>query len=176
MTIEMGKYRARVTDYGVTRSTGGQQHPTVFVTGKLTGRVGADGEVIPCPPETRTYTKAITPKTIDWLISDLKEIGYDRPGFKYLDPEVPGAVDLFDREITMVCDHESYEGSTRERWSIFREPARKKVARDELDRLDARFADELRKGFGPGKPAAEPESGPDSDEPGSEPDTDDVVF
>src|SRR5436305_14882406 len=100
MQIEQGNYRGRIGDYGVYQSTAGQQHPPVFVTSGLTGRYDpATGELGPCPPETRTYTKAITSKTIDWVLADLKAIGFDRDGFRYLDPEVPGAVNLFDKEV-----------------------------------------------------------------------------
>jgi hypothetical protein len=149
MPFEPGDYRGRIVDYGVYQSTVGQQHPTVFVTFDVIGRYdpGTD-ELGSCPPGTRTYSKAITPKTIDWVLADLRAVGFDKDGFTYLDPEVPGAVNLFDREIDVVCDHESYDGSVRERWSIYREPARKRVARGDLEQLDAQFADKLRKAFG----------------------------
>ena len=167
MLLDKGRYRGRISDYGVYQSTAGQQHPTVFVSVELTGRYDpATGQLVPCPAETRTYFKAITEKTIDWVLSDLKAIGYDKDGFKYLDPEVPGAVDLFGKEIDVACDHETYEDAVRERWSIHREPTRKKVRRGELDRLDAQFTDHLRKAFADGKPAAAPVALPGTaDEP-----------
>jgi hypothetical protein len=77
---------------------------------------------------------------------------------------VPGAVDLFNREIDLICDHETYQGSARERWSIFRKPTLEKLDRNELRRLDAEFEDELRRAFGPGKPATDPSPDADSDE------------
>src|SRR5437660_10738467 len=112
MLLPQGRYRARVEDYGVYQSTAGQQLPTVFVSFQLVGRYDPSSGVLgDCPPVTRTYSKAISPKTINWVLSDLKAIGYDREGFRYLDPEVPGAVNLFGREIDVVADHEDYEGS-----------------------------------------------------------------
>jgi hypothetical protein len=163
--METGKYRGRIVDYGVFQTTAGQQHPTVFVTVELLGRYGDNtADVILCPTETRTYTKAITPKTIDWLIADLKAIGYDKGGFGYLDPEVPGAVDLFGREIDLACDHEPFEGKVYEKWSIHREPTRKKLGRDELSRLDAEYGDKMKRAFGAAMPFVTPESAPGPDD------------
>jgi|SRR5579864_1935783 len=149
MQIEQGKYRGKIRDYGVFHSTAGNQHPTVFVTFETIGQYDpSTGQIVECPRVTRTYNKAITPNTIDWLLSDLKAIGYDRDSFTYLDPEVPGAVNLFGRELDVVCEHESYEGAVRERWSIYREPSRKKLAPEELAQLDAQYAPRLKKASG----------------------------
>src|SRR5690348_12077334 len=104
MAMDPGKYRGRITDYGVTQSQAGQQLPTVFISFELIGQYDpATGDLMECPPENRSYFKSITAKTIGWLLADLKAIGYDRPGLEFLDPEVPGAVDLFGREIDAVC-------------------------------------------------------------------------
>jgi hypothetical protein len=165
MLIEIGNYRGRIVDYGVYQSTAGQQHPTVFVTVELLGRYGDNtAELIPCPVEKRTYEKAITPKTIDWVLADLKAIGYDQNSFQYFDPEVPGAANLFGREIDVDCNHEVYEGKTRERLSIHRAPSRKKLRREALAALDAQYADTLRRAFGGAKPSVAPASAPDADE------------
>src|SRR4051812_30196758 len=149
MQFEPDKYRGAVRDYGVFKSPVGQQHLTVFVSFEVTGRYDpSTGELEPCSPETRTYEKAVTPKTVDWVLSDLKVIGYDKDGFKYLDPEAPGSVNLFGKEIDVVCEHETYEGSVRERWSIYREPARKRVAPGDLEQLDAQYGEKIKKAFG----------------------------
>jgi hypothetical protein len=167
MQFAKGRYKARIDDYGIFQSTAGQQHPTVFIRFTLTGACDpASGEVEDCPAETREYRKAITDKTIDWLLSDLKAAGYDRPSLSGSDPEAPGAVDLFGREIDVVCDHETYDGAPRERWSIHREPRRQRVARDELTRLDALYADKIRKVLGDGPPSPGPAvTAPDDGEP-----------
>jgi hypothetical protein len=138
----------------------------VFVTFDVMGRFDPDtGELGPCPPGTRTYDKAITPRTIEWLLSDLKAIGLDKAGLTYLNPEVPGAVDLFGREIDVACDHEIYEGRVRERWAIRREPARTKLAPGDLEELDSQYAEELKKAFGSPPPIAAP---PTVRDPGDE--------
>jgi hypothetical protein len=164
MEIKPGKYRGRIEDYGVFQSTVGQQHPTVFVRFLLVGRYDpSSGELGPCPAETREYLKAITPNTIGWLLSDLRAIGYSRNGLHHFDPEAEGAEDLFGREIDIVCYHETYKGSTRERWSISGTRRRQRVGADVLARLDAEHADALRKilgseNTGPGVTTTEDES------------------
>jgi hypothetical protein len=163
--LDIGKYLGRIVDYGIFHSSVGQRHQTVFVCVELIGQYDRHtGELGACPAETRTYTKAITEKTIDWVIADLKAIGYDRDGFRYLDPEVPGAVNLFGREIDLDCDHEVYDGKARERWSIHRERTREKVGRDELARLDAEFGEKLKRAFGGAKPAVTTAPVPDADD------------
>jgi len=150
-----GRYRGRVRDYGVMQSQTGQQLPTAFITFVLVGYYHpATGELGPCPALNRTYYRAITPKTIDWLLADLKQVGFDQPGLEYLDPETPGAANLFDREIDVVCKHEPYQGRPIETWSIYHEPRRKRIPRDELARLDAQFAEQIKRVFGSSPSAA----------------------
>jgi hypothetical protein len=157
MLMDSGKYRGRIRDYGVTASQTGQQLPTAFIMFDVVGQYDpATGDLGPCPMASRTYYKGITPKTIGWLLADLKAIGYEKPGLEYLDPETPGAADLFDREIDVVCEHETYEGQTRERWSIYRERTREKVRREDLARLDAQFGDQIKKVFGASDAAVAP--------------------
>jgi hypothetical protein len=161
-----GDYRGRIKDYRVSQSPVGRHHPTVFIAFDVIGRYDpATGELGPCEPGTRTYTKAITPRTIGWLLSDLKAIGYDKVGFTYLDPEAPGAVNLFGREIEVACVLETYEGRERERWSIRRGPPRTKLAQGNLEQLDAQFGEELKKAFGGGLTDAAP---PTLRDPGDE--------
>jgi hypothetical protein len=166
MLFDKGRYRGGITDYGVYQSEVGQQHPTVIVVFQLKGKYSdANGGLIECPKEMRMYRKAITQKTIGWVLSDLKSIGFDGPGFANFDPESPGAVNLFDREIDVFCDHETYQGEVREQWSIYRESKREKVARDVLAQLDAQFAANLAKAFDTEPAAPAPVVTPnDSDE------------
>jgi hypothetical protein len=155
--IEQGRYRGRIVKYGVTRSQTGKKHPTVFIQFALIGRYDLSrGQLVQCPEAERTYFKAVTPNTIDWLVADLKAIGYDKPGLEYLDPDVPGAVNLFGVEIDVDCDYDDYDGRDRERWSIHREPNREKLHRDELATLDAEFADTFKRILGAGKSTVAP--------------------
>jgi hypothetical protein len=55
MMLESARYLGVVVDYGVFRSTAGEQHRTLFIACELKRRYDADGELVPCPPEKRTY-------------------------------------------------------------------------------------------------------------------------
>jgi hypothetical protein len=148
LPLEIGKYRGRIRDYGIYQSPVGQQLPTIYVSFDLIGRYEPTTDrLAPCESTTRTYEKAITDRTIGWVIADLRSIGYDRPALNQFDPEAEGAADLFGREIDLDCKHEIYEGSVRERWSIFRELKRKKLATEALNQLDALFGAHLKKAF-----------------------------
>jgi hypothetical protein len=155
--IPEGRYHARIKDYGVVKSQAGQQHLTVFIEFSLLGQYDpATGQLASRPAIERTYYKAVTDKTIDWLLGDLKAIGYDKTGLEYLDPETPGAANLFDVEIDVDCAHELYEGQQRERWSIHREITREKVGRHDLAKLDAHFSEKFKRVLGSGKPTVAP--------------------
>jgi hypothetical protein len=157
VALDRGRYCGSIREYGVTQSQAGQQHPTVFITFELIGRYNpTTGELEACPAISRSYFKAITPKTIGWLLADLKAIGYDRPSLEYLDPETPGAANLFDVEIEVDCEHETYEGQVRERWSIHREQRRERIRRDALARLDMQYADQIKRVLGSAQGALPP--------------------
>jgi hypothetical protein len=157
MTFDEGTYRGCIKNYGVMRSQVGKLFPTAFIEFDVIGQYDpSTGQIVPRPPATRSYRKAITPKTVGWLAADLKAIGYDRPDLASFDPEAPGAVDLFGREIDVDCEHEVYQGQTRERWSIHREINREKLRRDDLASLDAQFGDTFRRVFGAQTPTVAP--------------------
>lgn len=153
MMLPSGKYRACVVDYGVYQASTGQQFLTVFVDFRLLGRYNPSGQLEDCPPEERSLYRAITEKTIRWVLADLKAIGFDRDSFTFFDPETPGAVNLYGREIEVVCDHEDYQGSPRERWAVRRDRAREKVGSAELARLDALYAEDIARVLGNGETA-----------------------
>jgi hypothetical protein len=130
----------------------------VFIDFEVIGRYDqATGKLEECPPAVRTYYKSTHPNSLDWLLGDLKFLGYDKPSFRYLDPEVVGAVDWFGKEVDLYCDLKTRDGTPREQWSLFRERSRKKAKAETLARLDARCADKLQKAFGDAqRPAAPP--------------------
>jgi hypothetical protein len=152
--LDSGRYRARIEDYGVFQATYGQQHLWAFVSFRLIGSYNpTTGALEACPDETREYRKAFTDKAVEWVLRDLRAIGYDRDRLKYFDPEVEGAVDLFGREIVVRCEHKTYDGQTREEWSIAQAQRPKRVATSVLDELDIQYRDEVKKVLGPQKPA-----------------------
>jgi hypothetical protein len=154
--FDPGKYLGRIKDYGILEAEEAGKYDQVFIEFEVAGRFDpATGLLQECPPGLRTYFKSTHPNSIDWLLGDLKSLGYDKPSFRFLDPEVEGAVDWFGKEVEVACDHgTSRDGTPREQWSIFRERTRRKAKVETLARLDARLADKLAKAFGAQQPAA----------------------
>jgi hypothetical protein len=162
--LEKGKYVGRIVDFGIFRSRQGRQLRTAYVDFEVFAQHDpVTGELDEIPPVTRTYYKAITDETIAWVIGDLRAIGYDRQGFRDFDPEAPGAPDLFGREIDVVCEHDNYRGTEREKWSIS-PPARRRLDPDELAELDVEFAHAFRRASPDGRPAAAPAVVPNDDD------------
>ena len=121
-----------------------------------------EGELLNCPVgKSRTMYRAITPKTIDWLKKDLKylcERGGITPrftSFADLCPNTPGFTDFTNIEFEAWCDHETYEGKTREKWNIASGSAEAKPLEPAaMRKLDALFGKELKSLSGePAKPA-----------------------
>lgn len=143
---EPGRYRGRITNYGVFRADTGNRYHHVFIDFQIIGMYDpGTGGLTACPSGKGTYYKAITEKTIGWLLSDLKAIGYDRESLRHLDPESDGAVNLFGVEIDVECRHEEYRGAQHERWSVCRTPRREKVGAATLAELDVQYAQFLKK-------------------------------
>jgi hypothetical protein len=158
MQLESGRYRGRIKDYGILEAKEQDKYDQVFIEFEVIGRYDrATGELEACPPAVRTYYKSTHPNSVDWLLSDLKSLGYDKPSFRYLDPEVEGAVDWFGKEIDVACGPgTSQDGTPREQWSLARARSRKKVKAETLARLDARCAANLQKAFGGAQQPAAP--------------------
>jgi hypothetical protein len=155
--IVLGKYQGRITCYGIIPAESVDKYDKVFVEFELVGRYDpATGHLESCPAIRQTYYKSTHPNSLDWLISDMKSLGYDKPSFRFLDPEVEGAVNWFGRLIDVVCEHGTgMNGQPREQWSLNRERTRKKATAETVARLDARCAAALEKAFG-GATAAAP--------------------
>jgi hypothetical protein len=157
--FEPGKYLGNIKDYGVLEAKDEGKYEQVFIEFEVVGRYDpATGELRECPPALRTYFRSTHPNSVDWLLGDLKSLGYDKPSLRHLDPEAEGAVNWFGKKVDFTCEHDaSRDGTPREQWSIARERARKKkAAAATLARLDARLADKLEKAFGNGQPAPGP--------------------
>jgi hypothetical protein len=164
MRYEEGKYLGHIHDYGILEAAEEGKYDQLFIEFEIRGRYDSvTGKLLECPPGKRTYYRSTHPNSEDWLLSDLKLLGYDRPSFGYLNPEVEGAVDWFGREVVFACRHDTSRGGRpREQWSLARERTRKKATAETLARLDARLADKLQKAFGALPPPAAPLTAPNT--------------
>lgn len=72
------------------------------------------------PPGQRSVFRVITDKTIDYVLEDLKYLGYDKPTFGPLDPSHPQHHSFKGQEVDLICAHEEYNEQMQEKWSLSR--------------------------------------------------------
>src|SRR5262249_62226408 len=132
-TYSPGAYHARVTDHGLTKAKNG--NPMFYLQFLVLKKAGADGAAQECEQAHRTYFKVLMDSTIGWLRDDLRAIRVEFEKPSQLDPQLEGAVNLFDREITVYCSHTEYMGEKREQWDL-RPSGRMKLSVEEIRKLD----------------------------------------
>lgn len=149
-----GNYLGRITTWGLGKSKN-KGTPEFQIRFEVLGKINPndpEGQLLPCTQYERTIYRYITTGTKDFVIEDLEYLGYDKPSFRYLDPNVDGSHDFSNREIKVRCDHEEYQGEVKERWALDRghtlkevEPLDSKAVRE----LDALFGSSLKKAAAP---------------------------
>src|SRR5688572_29622211 len=118
-SYEPGRYWAKITRQAMGQaSTGNPQFVLSFLVVGKVDPTKPDGELIACPQYERSIFRTITEKTVDYLIEDLKTLEYDKPSFKFLDPETEGYQDFTGKELEVFCRHETYNGKQQEKWGI----------------------------------------------------------
>jgi hypothetical protein len=143
---EIGKYEVEITGQGFQKaSTGTLQFVLQFkVQGKVDPR--DPQTLLSVAPGERKWYKAITEKTVDWLIDDLKVLGVEGiTSWAQLDPTIApdDFIDLSGKLVDMMCGSKNgTDGKSYEDWSIAREggpskPIENAAAKDvkALDRL-----------------------------------------
>ena len=142
---EDGLYRGKVKDWGVTKaSTGKFQHFLLFEVrerAKNDDNIEEGFEPIE-KPFLRKIFKAMTPKTRDWLLSDLKSLGYDRKALTItaIIPNNDDSYDFKDRDGVLECTHETYKGVQRERWQVTTRKGSVKLTSEDVSQLDQMFS------------------------------------
>jgi hypothetical protein len=122
---EVGRYEVKITGQGFQKaSTGTLQFVLQFeVQGKVDPR--DPQTLISVAPGERKWYKAITEKTVDWLMDDLKVLGVEGiTSWAQLDPTIApdDFIDLSDKLIDMMCGSKNgTDGKSYEDWSIARE-------------------------------------------------------
>ena len=144
---EVGRYYGRVTRQAMGETSNGNAQFVLsfLILGKV-NLADPGGELLACPQGERSIYRAITENTIDFVMDDLRALGYTKPSFKYLDPETPGFVDFTGKELEFFCSHEAdnrdgRSGELREKWGIAR-------AKSQVKPLDAKKARGLDALFG----------------------------
>lgn len=160
MLVEQGRYRAVICDHGLTQTSTGKDQ--VVITFSLCGMIDATtpGDLRPAPDCNRSIFKVLTDKSIEYVMQDLRSIGWEGTSFAELDHENSDVANLIGKEIDVLCTHEEYQGKTQERWSLAGRGAAAIKAADSatIRRLDTLFAKHLK--AGKAKPAAQPLGAP----------------
>ncbi len=139
----VGRYACKVTDQALGEtSTGKPQFVLRFQVLGLVDPKDPSRYIAGAQQYERTHYRAITDKTIQYFIEDLKLLGFKGESFKALDPNNDGFHDFRDLDIDMWCSHENdQEGKPREKWGVARQgstfevkPLEAKKVRD-LDNL-----------------------------------------
>lgn len=163
-TFEPGQYRGRVTRWGLVKAgTGTAQFALTFLPLGSLNAQNPDADLLPCAALERTIFRAITEKTAQWLLQDLKtlfEYPFDR--FGPLDPDSEEAFDFHDCEFTASLAYEEYDGKTRERWNFAGGHAQ--VSGDPMSPAEIRKLDTL---FGAAKPKRNSRKQPPTPQPES---------
>lgn len=85
----------------------------------------------------RAMYRALTDKTVEFVVKDLEQLGFESDSFSVLEPTHPHHVSLVGRKTEFYCKHTNdLHGQLRENWSISR-------PRDDADR-ETPTAKELR--------------------------------
>jgi hypothetical protein len=153
---EIGKYEVQITSQGFQKaSTGTLQFVLQFdVMGKVDPR--DPQTLLSVAPGSRKYFKAITEKTVDWLIEDLKVLGVEGiTSWAQLDPTIApdNFIDLAGKVCDMMCgSRNGNDGKSYEDWSIAREGGAAKPI-ENADSKDVKALDRL---FGKSLKAAAP--------------------
>ena len=148
-TFNPGVYQARITTWGLGESKI-KNTPTFILRFDVLGKINPNdptGPLMACPNYERTIYKAITKNTVEFLSEDLKQLGYDKPSFRYLDPQADNAHDFSGQEITVRCDHDEYKGKLKEQWNLHRNTGSKEIEpldNKRIRELDALFGKSLR--------------------------------
>jgi len=141
-----GEYWGEVVDHGLTESKT-KKTPQVFVRFLVLGKVSAANPDQYDATDTqyeRTAYRAITENTVEYVVDDMKRLGFAGVIFDEFRADGPGSFDIRGQQFKFFCKHEMYEGAAREQWSIARERNTTPVADDALKRLQATFGKHLK--------------------------------
>lgn len=140
---EKGRYICEMVNQGITKSknTGTPQIVWRFLVLETENHEPVDAQY------ERTIYRAVTDKTMPYVLQDLQTLGFQYDSFKMIDPNTPGYQDFTGKQFLAFCSHEEYEGSTREKWGIANEGAAFEVTpldAPALRQLDALFGKQLK--------------------------------
>lgn len=154
MQYEPGRYWCKVTGQAMGKSKAGNAQ--FILSFAVVGKVDPSdpgGELIACPKNERRMFLTITEKTGEYVIEDLKRLGYQKQSFKFLDPERDGYHDFTGHEFEARCDPNEYEGKTTEKWRVASDGYKPEPPdANDIKKLDMLFGKQLKEAFPAEKP------------------------
>lgn len=112
---DIARYKARITTWQLGESKTGT--PQLVFTVEL-------GEKISGPADddmgglTRSIFMSLTAGTADFVVRDLRALGYDQDTLDAIDPSHPRAFDFADKDVVVGMHKDSYDGKEREKWEF----------------------------------------------------------
>jgi hypothetical protein len=146
-----GRYLGKVINQQLGETSKG--NPQVVITFQILGRINPEdpeGPLLVCGEHyDRSVFRAITDKTIDWVLQDLERLGFDGQSFADIDLNTTGCCDLRNRECEFSCAHEPHyrTGEPREVWQVASDGGGlevKPLDAKQVRQLDAMFGKQLK--------------------------------
>lgn len=145
-TFTAGRYRCRMLAAHLGKSKTKESAQITFEFAPM-GKYGPGVELEPCSSDNRTIFKYPGPKTIDYIVSNLSELGFDRETFAEIDSDHANAFPWDGIEFDATLKFEEYEGNLKERWDFpMTGLAGKPMESQEVRALDAQFGKYLKRG------------------------------
>jgi hypothetical protein len=140
--FDEGRYVVQIVDQALGEAQTGT--PQFILKFTVLERVHDDGDTEAVRNYDRTYYKAITERTIEYLSQDLKNLGFTGTSFRDLDPSSPTFCNLVGRRVEMYCSHEARNGETQEKWGVaFAKRESKPIEAKKIDSAKLRALDNL---------------------------------
>jgi hypothetical protein len=175
-----GPYFCDVTGQQLTKTKNG--NPQFELDMQPYAAIQQDGEplVLDANGPPRTIYMVITEKSGDFVLENLRSIGFAGSSFSQLDADMSkGKVHSFvGQRIRTFCNHETYEGVTREKWMVSSGEKRQNEPLDtaSVRKLDALFGKQLKNGAKSSAPAAEKAAPPPAEDHALVTEDDDIPF
>lgn len=147
-----GRYLGRVVKQKLGEaSTGNPMFVLTFDVLGLIDPAHPDDDLISVAAGERSIFRVITDKTTEYLIADLKALGFTGQRPSQLDPDSSEHQSFVNQEINVTCSHETYDGKMRERWQLDRGGLEIKALEPQsMRKLDAIFGRNFKDAFGAG--------------------------
>lgn len=157
--FEKGLYLGKCISQFMGQSENDNKTPYFALRFQIMARITRENELANTHEGERTVYLYLSDKAMDMAVEVLTFLGYQKESLRFLDPTVENHHSFVGREVDLWCKVETYQGDTKEKWSISTPREQHQavpIEQSELRRLDAMFGKAL-KSKPPTKPAVQQE-------------------